>query len=49
MNLSKGKRPFALTRDIAVLIHTCIQQRRILLKGAGFEAQGIIANPNLKP
>jgi hypothetical protein len=27
MNLGRGKRPFALTRDVAVLIHTCIQQR----------------------
>ena len=28
MNLGRGKRPFALTKDVAVLIHTCIQQPR---------------------
>jgi hypothetical protein len=27
MNLGKGKRPFALTRDVAVSTHTAIQQR----------------------
>ena len=30
MNLGKGKQPFAPMRDIAVLIHTYIQQRQIL-------------------